>query len=171
MNKTSSFSRRQGFSLLEILIYIAILSLMLVVIMNIIVSMVSSGRVLKALKNVENSASISLERIIRETRQADSVNIASSVLNIDPGRLVLEGTDALGNPRVVEFYLSSGMLILSENGVELGALTQAEARVSSLVFRRFSGVNSDGIRTEISIESGTSTHYRSNNFYTSATLR
>ena len=61
--------------------------------------------------------------------------------------------------------------MFSENGGEVGALTQTDARVSSLVFRRFSQSGSEGIRTEITIESGTSTHYRSNNFYSSAVSR
>lgn len=171
MNKMSSYSKSRGFSLVEMLIYIAILVLMLAVIMNIVISVVSSGRIIKALRTVENSALASLERITRETRQAESVNLASSVLDTNPGHLTLQGLDALGTPRTVEFYLSSGVLMFSEDGVEVGALTQADAQVTSLVFRRFSGPNAEGIRTEITIESGTSTHYRSNDFYSSVVLR
>src|SRR3989344_2406588 len=111
---------RKGFSLVEMLIYIAILALMLSVIMNIIVSTVRSERVIKVLRNVEDSAILSLERIVRETRQAESVNLVSSDLGSNPGKLVL--TDALGSPRA-EFYLSSGRLFLKENGVDVGALT------------------------------------------------
>lgn len=173
-SKSRGFARKpttEGFSLVEILVYIFILVLMLSVIMNIVVSVIRSGRIIQSLKNVENSFMISLERITRETRQAESVNLASSILDANPGRLVLESTDTLGNPRTVAFYLSSRVLMLSENGVETGALTQVDAQVSNLVFRRFSGPNSEGVRTEVTIESGTSTHYRSNNFYFSATLR
>ena len=163
--------RRKGFSLVEMLVYISILVLMLAVIMNIIVSVIRSERVLKALRNVEDSAVLSLERITREVRQAENVDINSSIFDLNPGRLALESTDALGNPRTVEFYLSSGVLMFSENGMELGALTRTDARVSALTFRFFTGSNSKGIRTEITIESGTSTHYRSDNFYSSAILR
>lgn len=163
--------KQQGFSLLEMLIYIAILVLMLAVIMNIIVSLLRSERVIKALRNVESSAALSLERIGRETRQAETINLAGSVLGSSPGELVLSGSDESGNPRTVRFHLASGVLMFSENGVDVGALTQAEARISNLVFYLFSGSNSQGIRTEITIESGTSTHYRSENFYSSALLR
>lgn len=173
LSKHRRFSRSkvEGFSLVEMLIYIAILVLMLSVIMNVIVSTVQSGRIIKALRNVENSAIISLERLVRETRQAESVNLATSVFGSSPGRLVLEGVDAGGGPRTVEFYLSSDRLLFKENGIDLGALTQADARVSNLVFKRFTGPNSEGIRTEITIESGTSTNFRSNNFYFSTVLR
>ena len=157
--------------MLEMLIYIAILILMLGIIMNITISVVNSGRTIKSLRNVENSALTSFERITRETRQAQSVNLSSSVLNTNPGRLVFAGSDSLGNPRTVDFYLSSGVLMLAENGADLGAVTQPDSRVTSLVFQRFSSSNSEGIRTEITIESGTSTHYRSNKFYFSAIIR
>lgn len=162
---------KTGFSLVEMLIYIAILILMLGVILNITTSMVQSGRIIKALRNVENSALSSFERITREIRQAESVNLASSILNSSPGRLVLVGTDDLGNPRTVDLYLSNGVLMLDENGSLLGAISQPNATITNLVFRRFSSANSEGIRTEITIESGTSTHYRSNNYYFSAILR
>ena len=161
----------EGFSLVEMLVYIFILALMLSVITNIVVSVIRSGRIIQSLRNVENSFMISLERVTRETRQAESVDLVSSVLNANPYQLVLKSTDALGNPRTVAFYLSSGVLMFSENGVEAGALTQTDAQVSNLVFRRFSGPTTEGIRTEITIESGTSTHYRSNNFYFSTILR
>src|SRR3989344_6824687 len=147
-----TLSKVEGFSILEMLIYISILVLLLVVIMNIVISVIRSGRIINALRNVENSALISLERITRETRQAESVDTSASVLDSNPGELVLVGTDALGSPRTVRFFLSSGVLMFSENGVEVGALTQTDARVSSLVFRRFSQSGSEGIRTEITIE-------------------
>ena len=164
-------STTEGFSLLEMLFYIAILVLLLAVIMNMVVSVVRSGRIINALRNVENSAIVSLERITRELRQAESVNVSLSTLDSNPGKLVLEGIDETGSPRTVEFYLSLGRLFLKENGVDVGALSQSDAQVSSLIFRRFAGPNAEGIRIEMTLESGTSTHYRSEKFYSSAILR
>lgn len=161
----------EGFSLIEMLVYISILVFMLAVIMDITISMVRSERVIRASRNVENSASITLERFVREVRQADSINTTSSVFGSNPGVLVLQGTDTLGNPRTVEFYVSSETLLLKENGLDLGALTQADARVTNLVFSHFLGSNSEGVRIEVTIESGEGPHYRSENFYASAILR
>lgn len=166
-----ALNRVQGFSLLEMLIYIAILIIMLTVIMNIIISIMSTGRIIKSLRNIENSALISLERITREVRQAESVNTSSSILNSALGKLVLDGSDADGNPRTAEFYLSSGVLMFSENGIEIGALSPTGAKITGLLFEHFSGLNSEGIRTTITTESGTSTHYRSEKFYSTAVLR
>ena len=156
---------------MEMLIYISVLVFMLVIIFNIIVSITRSGRMIKALRNVENSARVSMERITREVRQAENISVNLSIFDSSPGKLVLEGTDASGNQRTVEFYLSSDRLLLKENGIDVGALTQTDAQVSSLFFHLFSGPNSEGIRIEMTIESGTSTHYRSENFYSSVILR
>ncbi len=161
----------KGFTIVEMLIYIAILVLILAVIMSVVISMVRSGRIINALRNIETSAIMSTERLARELRQAESVNVGSSIFGSDPGKLVLEGVDSLGNPRTVAFHLSSGTLMLSENGVDTGALSQSNARVSSLIFYPFSSPDATGIRTEITIESGTSTHYRSEKFYSSTILR
>ncbi|MEX2013413.1 MAG: type II secretion system protein [Parcubacteria group bacterium] len=164
-------SKQKGFSLIEMLVYISILVFMLAVIMDITISMVRSERVIRASRNVENSASIALERIVREMRQADSINTTSSIFGSNPGVLVLQGTDTLGDPRTVEFYVSSETLLLKENGLDLGTLTEADARVTDLVFNYFSGSNSEGVRIEMTIESGESPHYRSEHFYASAILR
>lgn len=165
------FSDKKGFSIVEMLVYISILVLMLGVIFNIVLSVIHSGKVIRSLKNVENSAITSLERLVRETRQAENIDIDSSTLGAHPGVLVLEGEDEIGNPRVVEFYLSTSTLMFKENGVDIGALTQEDTRVTNLVFRRFSSISAEGIRVEMSLESGTSTYLRSNNFYFSATIR
>ena len=163
--------KQKGFSILEMLIYISILVLMLAVVMNAIVAVTRSERLIKSLRQIEDSAVLAIERIGREVRGAESVNTGSSTLGAHPGRLVLEGLDDAGSPRTVEFYLSDGRLILKENGADVGPLTQADAVITNLVFRYFSGASSAGVRTEMTLESGTSTSYRSEKFYSTAVIR
>jgi len=164
-------SKNKGFSLVEMLVYISILVLMLGVVMGVTVSIVRSQRAVKASRDIESSVILSLERLSREIRLSDSVDINSSVFDSNPGRLVLESLDENENPRTVEFYILSGAIILRENGADVGALSQSDANVTSLIFRLFSDAEDVGIRTELEIESGTSTYYRSNNFYSSTVLR
>lgn len=160
-----------GFSLIEMLFYITVLVFMLLIVIEVTLSIARSDRVIKALRNVENSAILALERIGRETRGMESVNVAASTLGVHPGRLVLSGEDAGGNPRTVEFYLSGGRIILRENGVDTGALTGNNAVVTSLVFTRFATSTAEGIRTALTLESGTTTSYRTETFYASTLLR
>jgi type II secretory pathway pseudopilin PulG len=163
--------KKGGFSLIEMLVYVAILAFMLAVIIEVVLSVARSERVMKAVRSVENSAIVSLERISRELREAESVDTTLSTLGSHPGSLVLEGTDGEGNSVTTEFYLSQGRLMLRENGVESGALTETGATVTDLKFHYFSATTSAGVRTEITIESGTSTHYRTEKFYSTSVTR
>ena len=168
MKRTLKFIK--GFSLMEVLVYIAILAIMLVVITNATISIVSSARVVKVSKSIGTSAIISLERITREVRGASSVSTSSSVLDSNPGKLVLSSFDSSGNPRTIEFSLSTSTIRMKENNIDVGALSQGDARITYLVFHNFTGTSS-GIRIDTTIESGTSTYYRSAYFNTSAVLR
>ncbi len=153
---------KEGFSLIEMIVYISILALMLIIVIEVVFSITRSQRVIKSVRNIENSALETLERIEREVRRAESINATSSIFGVHPGKLVL------GN---VEFYLSDGRLYLKENGVDTGALTAEDVTVTNLIFRRFATSTIEGIRAEITIESGTSTHYRIETFYSSAVVR
>ncbi|MBX4189127.1 hypothetical protein KW785_00860 [Candidatus Parcubacteria bacterium] len=160
-----------GFSLVEMALYVAILSFMLMIIINILEVMNKSVRRLHAEKSVQSSGVLALERIVRESRDAQSIVVASSTLATSPGVVVLSGVDASSNPRTVIFSLQSGVLHIKENGVDQGALTQSDAKVTSLIFERLTTTHSEALRTQITIESGTSTHYRSEKFYSTTILR
>ncbi len=84
---------------------------------------------------------------------------------------MLESTDTNGNPRTVKFKLINNRLNLEENGVDQGALTRVDSKVTRLVFTSIVSTSSRAIRTEITIESGTSTNYRSGKFYSTTILR
>ena len=163
--------KRRGFSLVEMIIYISILVFLLGIIMSITVSIITSQRKVNASRSIENSAMLALERVSRELRAAVSIDIVSSVFDTDPGILVLDSTDEDGNPRTIKFSLSSGAIYLEEDGVIIGPVTQADARVNDLIFRRFTSGVLEGARVELTLESGTSTSYRVNNFYSSSIIR
>ncbi len=168
---TKKYSKNRGVSIIETLIYITILVFILVVIVSLLFNLLSSQKNIKASKSIENSASLSLERIIREIRLAESVNTTSSVFGTSPGDLVLHSTDTNGNARTVEFFVTGNTIHLKENGTDQGAINQSDARVTNLVFTLISGTNSTAIRTQMTLESGTTTSLRSDKFYTTNILR
>jgi len=169
--KNNSKNRQEGFSLIEMVVYIAILVFMLAIILEVVLSVSRSEQAIESARNVENSAALALERISREIRLAESVNTASSTLGVHPGRLILSGVDNEGDPRTVEFYFSQGKVMMRENGVSLGALTESKATATSLIFYRFASSTTEGIRTRITLESGTSTNFKVETFYSSTLIR
>jgi type II secretory pathway pseudopilin PulG len=158
--------KTRGFSLLEMVVYIAILIFMLGIITEVVLSVTRSERVIQAVRRIENSAVIAVERIGREVRAAESVNVEASTLGVHPGRLVLTYATS-----TTEFYLTNGRLMLRENGVDQDFLTEEQAQVTDLKFHRFYATSTEGIRVEMTIESGTSTHYRVEKFYSSSSIR
>ncbi len=163
--------QKRGFSLVEMLVYIAILVLMLFVIINILSVILTSQRSLKTSKAIENSGIFSLERMVREIRHAESINTLQSSFGVSPGVLVLNGTDTNGNVRIIKFFVSGGRLTIEENGSPAGALTQTGTNITNLIFSHIITDNSEAIRIRLTIESGIGENYRIDNFYSTAVLR
>lgn len=163
---------RGGFSLVEMLFYVALLSLCLVVVMQTLSAVTRSFGVLRTVQRIEQEASLSLDRMLREIRDANDINDVASVFGAHPGALYLLTTNALGVPRTVEFFLTNGQLILREDGSpQTGALTSSKTTVTRLIFRKINTVRSKGVRIEMTLQSGTGQNTRSENFYTTAVLR
>lgn len=159
-----------GYSLIEIIMYLAILAGITIVIVNILTQISSSRTRLTAAQRVATSAGLSLDRMAREIHTATGVSTTTSVLGTSPGRLVLNGLES-GSPYTIEFSLSGNTLNIIRNGVTTGPLTEAGTSVTELIFRHSASSTDQAISIEMTIQSGTSTSYRSEKFYTTAVLR
>lgn len=160
----------RGFSMVEMIVYLAILSVMLVSVVGTLRAMTRSYGSLRTAMNVERSAVGILERMLREVRDAKSID-AASVLGSSPGKLILHSTDAAGAEKTVEFSLSGGSVELKENGVSEGGLNASNVPATNLVFRSFDTGRSKGIKVELTLESGAAETARRAQFWGSAVLR
>ena len=124
----------RGFTIIEMLAYIAVLSIILVLIVISLTSLITSENRVNIEKNIETSASTVLERMTRDIRNAKSIDTAGSTLGTNPGVLSLNTTDVEGNPKMEAFYLDNNILKISENSTEAGVLTFSSSRVTELVF-------------------------------------
>jgi Tfp pilus assembly protein PilW len=157
--------------LVETIFYVVILSFALLAVTQTLLIVTRSYSTLKNAERLEEEATFSLERMIREIRDARSVDDAGSLLGAHPGRLLLASTDISGNSRTVEFSLEGGKLTLKEDGVTTGLLSSAQTNISNLVFRKIATARSQGVTIEMTMRSGTSTAARTENFYATAALR
>ena len=155
-----------GFTLIEMLVYIAILSIIAVVVINSMLSLKDSYINFKVSRNVTIAALSSIDRMTREIRLADTIT-GTSTFDVHPGVLGL----SFGGSTTTEFYLNEGTLKISENSTEIGALTRNEATITNLVFRQLGSGSADMIRIEMTIESTVGTTTLSKDFYTGAVLR
>lgn len=158
-------------TIIETLFYIMILVLLTAVTVGTLLSLSSIYRNLQSLESVNESAQSSLERIVRETRGATSIDTFQSTLGSSPGNLFLNTLDQNGATTTVQFFLTGQTMHIKEAGVDIGPLTASNVRVTNLVFRRIASSQSQAVKVEMTLESGTSTNYVSKNFYSTAVLR
>lgn len=168
-------SRRKeerGFTLVESMIYIALLVVLFAGIVQAVILLSSSYRNVKTVRSIESSAIMAIDRMNREIRNAISVNTAQTTYNSSPGSLALVSFDSDGDPLAIRFYISNQRLMLEENGVSLGPLTSADTAVTSLIFRSFSTTTSSAVKIELQLANASTSSYAiTKNFYTTAVLR
>ncbi len=162
---------KRGFSLIEMLFYVVILSFSLLAVLQTLMVLTRSYGILKSVQSIEQESAFSLERLVREVRNANAIDDAGSTFSTTPGKLLLNSTDVSGSARTVEFSVVNGKLSLKENGVVTGVLTSSSTAVTNLVFRKITTARSKGVKIEMTLTSGSGPSSRTENFYTTAVLR
>jgi prepilin-type N-terminal cleavage/methylation domain-containing protein len=166
-----SLSRQYGFSLIEMLVYVAILATVFILVVNTILVVTGSYSSIKSSNDLNNSALVSLERLVRETRQANSIDLVQSVFGAHPGRLVLNTTDKNNDPLVIDFYIENNQLKIKKNGVLSGALVRDNVIVDNLVFRNLSTTTSSSVKIEMTLSVSEGKVNKTEKFYSSVVLR
>lgn len=162
-----------GFTLIEIIIYTAILALIFALVVNslaVVIKAFNQGRL--AIK-INNSAEVAMDRMVREIRAAYDID-ANSELDSHPGRLILI-TDSLiipGSTTTLEFYLDLGRIMVEEEGDFVEALTSSDLTVTNLIFRQITAPSmSKAVKIEMEIQGSSGNYQKTENFYNTAILR
>lgn len=156
----------KGFSLVESLVYIAILAVMTVVVISILSSTARSYNTFRLTRSINSSAITSLERMTREIKSADSISVGESTFGSHPGKLKINIGSATR-----EFYIDSGSLKIKEDGSDKGALTRDNVFVDNLVFRSIDNGTSNAIRIEMTLSAEHNNSTTTKKFYSLAVLR
>lgn len=159
--------QRKGFTLVEMLVYVGLMVVVLVALVNMLLSMSKAYGYLKYSKHLQTSAVTSLDRMVRDIRNAVSVNVAQSTLDSSPGVLTINTTTVSGTAQTFKYYISGGAVKVVQDGADLGPLTLPDVTVNSLIFRKIETGISQAIKIELTLTAGT----RTANFYDTAILR
>ena len=168
---TSSLRASRGFTLIELLLYTGILIILVSVIGSTLLAFSRTYRSIASEQAIEQGAEGGLERMVRDIHSASTIDTANSMFDTSPGALSLNATDAAGTPVTIRLSLSNGILHLSKDGVDEGPLMPASVNVSSLIFRSITTANSQAVKIEMTLESGTSSSYHARSFYETTVLR
>lgn len=162
---------KKGFSLIEMTIYAAILSVLAIVTINATFSTIGSFAEFRVARDLNSSAASLLERMTREIRVAHGIDATQSTFDANPGRLTLLTKDSGGADTTTEFYVENDMLKIKEGGVAMGTLTSSSATVTNFVIRSLSNPKSSAIKTELGLTATRSGVSKSGNFYSTILLR
>lgn len=159
-----------GFTLIEMVVYAAVLGVLSVVAINATLTMTQAYASLRASRDLNVSATTVLERMAREIRDASAID-ATSVLGVNPSDLVLNTKDASGAATTIEFYVQNGLINVKEGGVAQGSLMTSSTQVGNFVVRTMSGTNSKAVKIDLTMTAMRGTKSKTRNFYDTVVLR
>lgn len=138
--------KQKGISLIETLFYVAIFSLVCMVVINSMISIMKALDTNKKNKEIMQSSEI-MERISREIKQAESIHSIESNFN----NLKILTTDESNTTKIVEFNLTDSNVRFLEDENFVGNLNSSNIKVVSLVFKKITTINSSAVKVFLSV--------------------
>jgi len=162
----------RGSSLLETLIYAAILGLVAVLTTGSILAIMKSYSSVKMSRDLNFSASVAMERMANEIRLANNINDAGSIFAASPGKLKLNTVDGSGSATAIEFFLSGTGIFVKEGSGAPEALTASSTEITSLIFNKITSSSvSKAVKISLTAKAKGSRMEKTENFYNTAILR
>ncbi len=164
-------NKRRGFSLIELVVYAALVAVVGGLVINLMIPMYRAGVEARISRQINASGALMMERILRETKDADAILVASSTFGVNPSTLVLSTSNASTTGGTMKFALSGVVGRLTFGDLSYQALTSAQTKVTDLTFWRVASSTSEGVRVKITIVDTATSSTRARTFYGSAVLR
>ncbi len=170
--KPATISYTRGLTILEIVIYFSMLSVLTVVVISSLMNLFKSYSVIKLHQNIETSAIQVMDKLTRDIRDANEIAIDESAFGVPLGSIAVNiTTDSVTDK--YKYYNASGTIKLSKNNVFLGDLTQLGVVANSFKAYYINGTTTQAIKIELNLQATPrySTSTISKNFYTTVQLR
>ena len=147
---------QKGFTLVEVLVYSAILAVVSLVVIVFINQLLGVNETSRRAREATDNARRSLDTIAQEIRHAQGLYSPTSVFVTNPGQLSLQTTRDLPSGHdatYVDFYVDNEQLFLKREGQNAQLLTSEKVKVTNLTFTNLNGATSwPAIRIAITVE-------------------
>lgn len=144
-------SKRKGFSLIEILVYTAIIGVVGTLMNGILISILKIQNKQVAITEVHQQMNFVIHNIQRFVRESDAINMT---LNEPGDTLTLTMADAEDDPTLI--YKSGSEIFLKEGGAAAVPLTTNDVTVEELEFTKLSSATGyDAVEFTVSISYST----------------
>lgn len=155
-----------GFTLIEMVVYIALMTVILLAIIQSLITVLKSGQISFAEINIRNSGYSAMERMIRE------ISSSENIIQISNGSLELSKDNGgsfvkfeISPDNILNFYEGSGTPIF------IGPLTLKSINVKNLIFNKIDTGKSLAVRIQMELETIVKGQTKNEWFYSTAILR
>ncbi|MEK7545907.1 MAG: prepilin-type N-terminal cleavage/methylation domain-containing protein [Patescibacteria group bacterium] len=140
----------KGFTLLEFIIYFALISIVISAITLFALDVIRTRAKTAVIAEVEQNMRFGMQRMLRTVRQASKLNVGASTFNSDSGVLSVDMPSASNTPTV--FDLSGGAVRMKEGSGPATPLTTPRVNVTSLRFSKDNlGGNNNAVTAVITL--------------------
>lgn len=179
MNKSLQIKNKkifkQGFSIVEIIIYFGLLAVISTLVIGNIIALFKNYNIARSNQEIEYNAINILDKLTRDTRDAENINISDSSFSVAQGTISLKISSSTNeiSSSTVRFYLNNGKLKYMKDGVDFGNISTGSVNVSNFRIFYINSSSTEAIKVELTID--TIPHLNQNsiskNFYTTIQLR
>ena len=130
---------RKGFTLIEILVYIAVLSVVILAVSSFFLWVTNVNAKVRAMREVADNARRAIEIMTQEVKEAKGIYTPTSTFSSHPGQLSLETIKYLPTGETttyLDFYLCGTQLCLKKESQDPIALTSDRVEVKNLQFQQ-----------------------------------
>lgn len=166
-----SQKKEKGISLIEVVIYVGLFSLLSVFTIDALFQTARSFSSIRIARDINDSSAKIIERMVHDIRGATSVDVVNSTFDANPGRLTLNTVSASGTPKTVEYFLSGNALHIRENGVDMGSLLSSRTSISGVLFHYINSGTTVAIKIDLFVTAMRGELSATEHFYDTIILR
>lgn len=164
--KRKFIQRGKGFTIVEMLFYISIFSILFLVIINAMILMLSSFKETMVNRDLLEGGVV-MERMAREIKNGVNITTATTG-DLD---FFIHDENNPGNTITYHFVLVGTKILAKSNNIDIGDVSSPDISVTALDFTKISTVNSKAIRITLTIKSNRFGSTRTETFYDTVVLR
>lgn len=172
---TTKKEKMDGFTLIEALVYSALVVLVVSAITATTIWTLKAGTSIKNTNEILSNAQQAINTIVYETRKASSVYQPTSIFSSSPGQLsLIQETNNIPEETqtYLDFFICEQALCLKREASEPVKITNNKVIVSSLSFSLLGSSNKNpSVQINLALQPSNQTASKTSDFQTSATLR
>ena len=146
---------QKSFTLIEILVYIFILTIIIFVISSFVIWGIRVNTKAKVMREVMDNSRRAMEIMTYEIRESGNVYDPTSSFSFNPGQLSLITTKYLltdENSAYVDFFICDSRLCLKKEGQNPIVLTSDQIEIENLVFSKIVTGNNASVQIDLKVK-------------------